>query len=99
MKGVLAGIAFMVTGAVMAGTVATGLMMTGTSIALAAGAAPHIPSSEAPGRERERFIDPPGAKLLKPNQPSTVLPYGPRSFELRCRPRGDRHKAHGRRRC
>ena len=94
MKGVLAAIAF-----VMIGTVVVGTMMTGAGAALAAAAAPQIPASESPGRERERFTDPPGAKLLQRNQPSTVPPYGTRPFELSCRPRAGKRKAPARRRC
>jgi hypothetical protein len=83
MKGILAAIAFMMIG-------------IGTA---AAAAVPRIPSSEAPGRERERFVDPPGARLLQPSQPSTVLPYGTQPFELHCRPRATHRKARGRKRC
>jgi hypothetical protein len=45
-----------------------------------------IPPSELPGRERSRFVDPPGAQLMQPTGPSTVLPYGRRQWELDCPP-------------
>jgi hypothetical protein len=46
-----------------------------------------IPPSELPGRERSRFVDPPGARLMQPTGPSTILPYGGRPWELDCPPR------------
>lgn len=55
-------------------TVAQALPMVAIGTSLAAAAA-RIPSSEPPGLERKRFIDPPGAQLLQPTQPSTILPW------------------------
>jgi hypothetical protein len=58
-------------------------------VALGAGVGPatsQIPPSELPGRERSRFVDPPGARLMQPTGPSTVLPYGRRKWELDCPP-------------
>ncbi len=49
-----------------------GLLAIGTTSSVAA---PQIPASELPGRERERFIDRPGENLLLPRQPTTVLPW------------------------
>jgi hypothetical protein len=66
-----------------------------------AAAAARIPSSELPGRERERFVDPPGARLLQPTAPSTILPWEARPPDPECRPstmRGKR-KARKPRRC
>lgn len=60
----------------MAGLViATVLFLGGTYGALAAAA---IPSSELPGRERYRFVDPPGANLMQPTQPSVQFPWDAR---------------------
>ena len=50
----------------------TSLLVIGTTWA---SAAPRIPAGELPGRERERFIDRPGEKLLLPREPTTVLPW------------------------
>jgi hypothetical protein len=47
------------------------LMLIASPAALAATA---IPSSELPGRERYRFVDPPGAGLMQPTQPSPRFP-------------------------
>jgi hypothetical protein len=52
----------------------------------AAAAAAAIPSSELPGRERERFVDPPGARLLYPDERRTVLPYEAGSSGVECPP-------------
>jgi hypothetical protein len=49
-----------------------GLLAIGTT---SSAAAPQIPASELPGRERERFVDRPGENLLLPRQPTTVLPW------------------------
>jgi hypothetical protein len=38
-------------------------------------AGPRIPSSELPGRERERFVDPPGARLMQPGGPTVSWPW------------------------
>lgn len=65
------------------------LIVTGASVA---SAAPLIPSSDLPGRERERFTDPPA---LRPMQPGGVTPGGPvitrpgkakPSVKRKCRP-------------
>ena len=48
------------------------LTLTATQGALAASA---IPSGELPGRERYRFVDPPGAGLMLPTQPSVQFPW------------------------
>jgi hypothetical protein len=53
---------------------AQALAIVAFSTSLAAAAA-RIPSSEPPGLERKRFIDPPGAQLLQPQEPSTILPW------------------------
>jgi hypothetical protein len=80
------------------GTLAVILLVIGSGVAMAAAAAPRIPSSEAPGRERERFVDPPGARLLQPTEPSTVLPYGTGRPAIDCPPR-TRHGKRVRRSC
>jgi hemolysin activation/secretion protein len=52
-----------------------------------AGAAQTIPSSEQPGRERERFVEPPGPKATPAGPtislPSTVAPAGAAQITLR----------------
>jgi hypothetical protein len=53
-------------------TTALVVLALGTSLAAAA---PQVPSGEPPGRERYRFVDPPGAGLQLPREPSTTLPY------------------------
>ena len=60
------------------------LLVMGTTFAAAA---PQIPASELPGRERERFMDRPGENLLLRRAPTTVLPWetnpsGPRRCRL-----------------
>jgi len=60
-----------------------------------AAAQPRIPSSDLPGRERERFVDPPGSSLIYPSQPSTTLPYEARRPGCEIQPRGK----HARKRC
>jgi hypothetical protein len=76
------------------------LVMVALSTSFAVAAA-RIPSSEPPGLERKRFVDPPGAQLLQPSEPSTVLPWEARPSGAECRPgatRGKR-KARQHRRC
>jgi hypothetical protein len=50
---------------------AIAILAFGASVAAAA---PRIPSSELPGRERDRFVDPPGARLLQPRESTVALP-------------------------
>jgi hypothetical protein len=63
----------------LTGLIAAIALLASMAVCAAAG----ISGSNLPGRERYRFIDPPGAGLLQPSQPSTILPWeaGP--------PRGD----------
>jgi hypothetical protein len=66
----------------------TGLIAAAALLAsMAAGVAASISGSNLPGRERYRFIDPPGAGLLQPSQPSTILPWeaGPPRRDCRLR--------------
>jgi hypothetical protein len=67
----------------MATAQALAIVTIGTSLAAAAAL---IPSSELPGRERYRFVDPPGAQLLQPSEPSTILPWEARPRGTECRP-------------
>jgi hypothetical protein len=48
------------------------LLFAAPQAALAAAA---IPSSELPGRERYRFVDPPGAGLMQPSEPPVRFPW------------------------
>jgi hypothetical protein len=64
--------------------VAQALTIVALSASVAAAAAA-IPSSELPGRERKLFVDPPGARLLNPGEPRTVLPYEARPSGVECR--------------
>jgi hypothetical protein len=41
--------------------------------------APAISGSDLPGRERYRFVDPPGAGLMQPTQPSVQFPWDGRT--------------------
>ena len=66
----------------------TGLIAATTLFAsMAACAAAGISGGNLPGRERYQFIDPPGAGLLQPSQPSTILPWetGPPRRDCRWR--------------
>jgi hypothetical protein len=81
-------------------TAALALAIGAISTSLAAAAA-RIPSSEPPGLERKRFVDPPGAGLLQPSEPSTILPWEARPPGPECRPGSTRGKKKARkpRRC
>jgi hypothetical protein len=83
-----------------AATAAQALAIVAISTSIAAAAA-LIPSSDLPGRERYRFVDPPGARLLQPGAPSTVLPWEARPLGSECRPGITQGKRHARkhRRC
>jgi hypothetical protein len=74
---------------------AQALAIVAFSTSLAAAAA-RIPSSELPGRERERFVDPPAARLLQPTRPSTILPWE-QSSTFACPPGTPRGKKKTRR--
>ena len=52
--------------------IATALVLGATQGALAAAA---IPSSDLPGRERYRFIDPPAQQGMQPGRSSTQFPW------------------------
>ena len=52
--------------------IATVLVLGATQGALAAAA---IPSSDLPGRERYRFIEPPAQRGMQPGQSSTQFPW------------------------
>jgi hypothetical protein len=60
-------------------------ILLGVDSSLAA-AAPKIPSSALPGRERERFVDPPIARFFQPNAGSAPL----LTVQPDCRPRAVR---------
>jgi hypothetical protein len=66
-----------------------------------AAAAAAIPASELPGRERQLFIDPPGARLLDRGEPGTVLPYeaGPSGAECPLQVKRRARKGRKPRRC
>jgi hypothetical protein len=49
-------------------------------------AAPRIPASDLPGRERYRFVDPPGARLMQPGEPTVTFPWDAKPTDRRsCR--------------
>jgi hypothetical protein len=60
-------------------------VLLGIGISVAA-AAPRIPSSELPGRERYRFVDPPGARLLEPRESTVALPSAEEPRGSNCPP-------------
>jgi hypothetical protein len=62
-------------------------------------AAAQISGSDLPGRERDRFVDPPGAGLLQPRGPNTALPYGANGPQFGCPPGKSHHKQRARKRC
>ena len=62
-------------------------------------AAAQISGGDLPGRQRYRFVDPPGAQLLQPREPNTVLPYGARGPQLGCPPGKAHRKQRARKRC
>jgi hypothetical protein len=74
------------------------LSLMGGAVAVAG---PRIPSSELPGRERERFVDPPGARLMQPGGPAISWPNAVRPTDPQCRPRASHRKQRSpkRRRC
>jgi hypothetical protein len=76
----------------MAPTIA-GLAISASAVLAAA----QIPAGDLPGRERYRFVDPPGARLLQPSEPSTALPYGARRPS--CDTSKGRHHRQWRKRC
>jgi hypothetical protein len=41
--------------------------------AYAAVAAPNVPASDAPGRDRQRFLESPVQRYMQPNQPTEPL--------------------------
>jgi hypothetical protein len=68
------------------------LLLMGTTVCVAA----PIPSSDLPGRERQRFIDPPGFREITPRPPLVVPDTGVKTKGKRkCRGR----KAGKRRSC
>jgi hypothetical protein len=67
--------------------VAAMMLLAGISIAAAA---PNIPSSELPGRERERFKESPLDRFTQPNPPATPL-YELPSADRDCQSRPARH--------
>jgi hypothetical protein len=61
------------------------LLLIGSSVCAAA---PRIPSSDLPGRERQRFIDPPGFREIAPTPPLVIPNTGVRPKSKRkCRAR------------
>jgi hypothetical protein len=62
-------------------------------------AAAQISGSDLPGRERDRFVDPPGARLLQPRERNTVLPYGTSGPQIGCPPGKSHRKQRARKRC
>ena len=79
--------------AVLAAAQAPIIVALTASVAAAAAA---IPASELPGRERQLFIDPPGARLLYPAEPGTVLPYEAAPLGVECTPRVKQRTRKGR---
>jgi len=73
--------------------VLTGLITAAALLAsMTACAAAGISGSNLPGRERYQFTDPPGAELLQPSQPSTILPWEAGPSRRGCRLRVVRGK-------
>ena len=62
-------------------------------------AAAQISGGDLLGRQRYRFVDPPGAQLLQPREPNTVLPYGAHGPQFGCPPRKSHRKQRARKRC
>ena len=62
-------------------------------------AAAQISGGDLPGRQRYRFVDPPGAQLLQPREPNTVLPYGTHGPQFGCPPGKAHRKQRARKRC
>ena len=62
-------------------------------------ASAQISGSDLPGRERDRFVDPPGARLLQQGEPNTVLPYGASGPQFGCPPGKSQRKQRARKRC
>ena len=61
------------------------VLLMGTTVCVAA---PRIPSSDLPGRERQRFIDPPGFREITPRPPLVVPDSGVKTKSKRkCRAR------------
>jgi hypothetical protein len=60
-------------------------------------AAAQISGGDLPGRGRDRFVDPPGAGLLQPAQPNTILPWEQRPSGYDCR--SGKRKGRKHRRC
>jgi hypothetical protein len=67
--------------------------------AAVAAAAPRIPSSELPGRERYRFVDPPGSRLLLPSESTVALPSAVEPKGGNCPPSRKAKRARKSRRC
>jgi hypothetical protein len=64
-----------------------------------AAAAPRIPSSELPGRERYRFVDPPGSRLLLPSESTVALPSAVEPRGSNCPPSRKGKRARKGKRC
>jgi hypothetical protein len=63
------------------------LLLMGTTVCVA-GPAPRIPPTDQPGRERQRFIDPPGFREIAPRPPLVVPDAGVKTKSKRkCRAR------------
>jgi len=73
---------------------AVAIVVIGTGMAEA-----QIAGGDRPGRERYRFVDPPGQQLLQPRGPNTVLPYGARGPQFGCPPRKAHRKQRARKHC
>ena len=64
------------------------LLAAGISVAMAA---PLIPSSELPGRERDRFTDSPVERFMRPGPFGTPQVIEPTAAEPRCNVHKPRH--------
>jgi hypothetical protein len=74
------------------------LLAAGVSVAAAA---PLVPSSELPGRERDRFTDQPVERFMRPGPYQTPQVIGPAS-EPQCdvrKPRHSKSRSAGRKSC
>ena len=78
-----------------------GMIIASVVAVLPAGvdAAAQISGGDLPGRQRYRFVDPPGAQLLQPREPNTVLPHGARGPQFGCPPRKAHRKQRARKHC
>jgi len=68
--------------------------LLGASLAVAA---PLIPSTDLPGREQQRFVDPPAARLMWPQGPAASWPNAARPLHPGCRTQPHTKRRHANR--